>query len=339
MTRYLVIVLVALLAGTTAVALYEYWEVQDRDLRLVELNQSLAAANAARELAEKKALAAGEELAKAREDAGSRKLAADNEKKTTPAPAVEAATPGTAAPAKAAGPMEGFVKMFKTEEGKKMLRSQNETKTRMMFGSLVKGLNLSSADGDLVMSLLTDRSTKLSEAVFAATDASLNATNEERLTALSTAAEMVRSDYDQKLKATLGDAKFQQMKDEEGTVGDRFALSLTQSQSGPAPLNDDQRAAMLKIMSDTRKTLPPPVFDPTGQDVAQGLRALQDDTSEERHLSQESVYQQKVIQAAAGTLDPDQVNALQKGFERSLELQKFRIEMSKQMFLPPKAAK
>ncbi len=88
-------------------------------------------------------------------------------------------------------------------------------------------------------------------------------------------------------------------------------------------------------MSDTRKSMPQPVFDPSGQDMGRGLRALQDDTSMDRHLAQEAAYQQKVLQAATKTLNPDQVNGLQKAFEQATQMQKFQIEMSKQMFGKP----
>ena len=42
--------------------------------------------------------------------------------------------------------------------------------------------------------------------------------------------------------------------------------------------------------------------------------------------------QQRVLKAATGTLNPDQVNALQESFKQQLELQKFGVKMGKEMF-------
>ena len=38
------------------------------------------------------------------------------------------------------------------------------------------------------------------------------------------------------------------------------------------------------------------------------------------------------MKAATGTLNPDQVNALQESFKQQLELQKFGVKMGKEMF-------
>ena len=39
-----------------------------------------------------------------------------------------------------------------------------------------------------------------------------------------------------------------------------------------------------------------------------------------------------MVQAATKTLNPDQVNALQESFKQQLELQRFGVKMSKEMF-------
>jgi hypothetical protein len=52
----------------------------------------------------------------------------------------------------------------------------------------------------------------------------------------------------------------------------------------------------------------------------------------ETWMQQEQQFQQRVLQSAAGTLNPDQINTLRQGFQQQTEMQKFGLKMSREMF-------
>ena len=68
------------------------------------------------------------------------------------------------------------------------------------------------------------------------------------------------------------------------------------------------------------------------------MAAMRDDAAVDQWLAQEQDYQRRVLQASTQTLNPDQVNALQEAFKQQLEMQKFGVTMSKQMFSSPGAS-
>lgn len=59
---------------------------------------------------------------------------------------------------------------------------------------------------------------------------------------------------------------------------------------------------------------------------------MRDDAALENWLKQEETYQQRVLQNATQVLNPDQVNTLRESFKQQLDMQRFGIKMSKEMF-------
>jgi serine/threonine protein phosphatase PrpC len=126
-----------------------------------------------------------------------------------------------------------------------------------------------------------------------------------------------------------------QLSDYERTLGDRMMLNMHEQQfaSAGAPLEQTQRDSLLQLMKDERLKTPASVFDTTnGGDPSKALSVMRDDAAVDKWIAQEEDYQRRVLQSATQSLNPDQVNALRESFKQQLEMQRFGVKMSKEMF-------
>lgn len=229
--------------------------------------------------------------------------------------------------------MQGIAKMFETEDGKKMMRAQMAMGIKMQFGGLAKDLKLDPTVADQVMALVADRQAAMSEMAFALMKD--GALDEGGAKAMGAKGEALKKEYDEKLRAVLGEDGMKQLTEYERTLGDRMMLSMHEQQftSAGAPLEQTQRDALLQIMKEERLKTPASVFDSNNQsDPSKAFSKLKDDAAVEKWIAQEEEYQRRVLQAAPGMLNPDQVNALQQSFKQQLEMQRFGVKMSKEMF-------
>ena len=252
------------------------------------------------------------------------------------APVPQTGAPQPAGEKAAGGMMESFAKMFSTEEGKKMMRAQMGMQLKMMYGGLAKELKLDPKVADQVMALLGDRQMAMTEASFAAMKN--GAMDEAAAKEIAAKTAGLKTEYDGKLKTVLGDDGVTQLNKYERTLGDRMMLNMHEQQFAAAgsPLDAGQRDSLLQIMQAERLKTPPGVFDASNAgDPGKQMAALRDDAAVESWLKQEEDYQRRVLQAATQTLNPDQVNALQESFKQQLEMQKFGMKMSKEMFQAP----
>ncbi len=231
------------------------------------------------------------------------------------------------------GMMEGIAKMFSTEDGRKMMRSQMAMGLKMQYGSLAKDLNLDPKVADQVLSLLGDRQMALTDATFSSMkDGGLD---EAGIKDIGAKSESIQKEYNDKLKAVLGEQGMTKLNDYERTLSDRMMLNMHEQQfaASGAPLETAQRDSLLQIMKDERLKTPTSVFDTTnGGDPSKALSVMRDDAAIEKWISQEEDYQRRVLQSATQSLNPDQVNALRESFKQQLEMQRFGVKMSKEMF-------
>jgi hypothetical protein len=319
----------------------EHWEVLERDAKIAQLTRDLAAAHKAEEAALLDRAAASQKNATLEENIT--RLTAERDaarkSKIPPGAAAATATPDAAAAAPADGQgTNPFAKMFESEEGRKMMKSQVAMMTKMQYGDLARTLKLSPQDSDQVMALLSERAAAMADQQFKMMgDGKFDTAAVKEM---SDKAAAIKKDYDDKLKAIVGPEKFNQMQEYDRTLGDRMMMAQYEQQfsASGVPLQGTQRDDLLQIMAAERKKSPPAPFDTTGQNPGKGIEALQDDAAIDRYLQGEADYQRRVLDAATKTLNPDQVNALQQAFTQFGEMQKFGIKMSKEMFKPKGAA-
>jgi hypothetical protein len=168
--------------------------------------------------------------------------------KTTSSGDVAAAgAPGAPADAGKGKPQgyAAFAKMFESEEGRKMMKSQGAMMTRMMYSDLARVLKLSPQDAEQVMAMLNDRQSAMSEGQFKFMGE--GKFDEATAKQMGEQSAEVKKDYDAKLKGLLGEQKFQEMQDYERTLGDRMALTQYETQFSaagvPLKLNSAMRCS------------------------------------------------------------------------------------------------
>jgi hypothetical protein len=332
MQRILLIILAVSTAASAWLAFEARRQLSDRDSKIAELTDQLDAARGA----EKNAL---EQTSPLKENV--RRLIAERDQlkaaaKTSGAPEATPAKPAPTAEGGAGGKemFGGMAKMLQSEEGKKMMRAQNTMVVKMQYMDLAKRLKLSPQESDQLMGLLGDRQNALSEEAFGAFTGA--APDEARLAQLGAKAEASRKEFDEKIKATLGDDRFTQFQDYEKTIGERMLMTQFDPQfaSAGAPLDPAQKEQLIEIMSAERLKSPASIFDPTAsqKNPAAAFNAMRDDAAVDRWMQQEQDFQRRVLQTATKALNPDQINALQQAFQQTTEMQKFGLKMSREMF-------
>jgi hypothetical protein len=332
------IALALLAVASLTYAIFQHWEATWREEKIAQLNKQIAAADQAKEDAQAALGSLQQELAAAKDNIArlqSERDAAVARLKSSPGSTAANASETPAAAANAGdGKSQGaaaFAKMFESEEGRKMMKSQGAMMTRMMYGDLARVLKLSPQEAEQVMAMLSDRQSAMAEGQFKFMGE--GKFDEKSAKEMASQSEVVKKDFDAKLKGILGEEKFQEMQEYERTLGDRMALVQYDQSFNAAgvPLQADQRETLLGIMSRERKNSPPPIMDSTGQDPAKSFAAMRDPASLDKYFAQEEDYQRRVLAEATKTLNPDQINALQQGFKQFAEMQKFGMKMMQQM--------
>ena len=336
MNRFIPAILLVLTVVAGAIAWFQFDSADTLQRQLAENATAREAAQdaSAAELARLKSEAdlARESIARLTAERDAALARAQNSPATGASPMPPGAPqPGTDSGGK--GMMEGFAKMFSTEEGKKMMRAQMSMAMKMQYGTLAKDLKLDPKAADQVLSLLADRQAALSEATFGAmkNGALDDAAGKE----IGTKAGALQKEYDEKLKTVLGEEGMTQLKDYERTLGDRMMLTMHEQQFATAgsPLEQTQRDGLLQIMKEERMKTPESAFDMSNKgDPSKQIAAVRDDAAVEKWLKQEEDYQQRVLQAATQALSPDQINTLRESFRQQADMQRFGIKMSKEMF-------
>ena len=165
---------------------------------------------------------------------------------------------------------------------KKMMRQQQGAMMDMMYGGLFKELGLTQEETDKFKELLLDRQMKAVETGGAFMK--LQSEDNDRTAAMSELAEQ-QKEFDEQVKAFLGDARYTQYKDYNETMTERMTLNQFSEQmaGGRNPLNADQTSQLLEIMKQERKGMTP-MFSETTVDGSATNRSRSTPKVAVRHL-------------------------------------------------------
>jgi regulator of replication initiation timing len=246
----------------------------------------------------------------------------------------EAKTANPAAPADTAAAekkdgqasfMKGMAKMFTDPEMKKSMRAQQSMGIRMMYGDLLKQLGLTGADADQFIDILTERQMTMAAEAMSA----MGGDDPDKAAKIAKLADTTKQ-YDEQLKAVLGE-KYNQFKDYEGSIGDRFMLQQWEGQfsSAGSPLESKQKDQLLGLIRDERAKTPDATLI-NNANPGQSIEAMRDDENIARMMAGQEQVNQRVLARARDFLNPDQVVTLEKAQKQQLELMKGQINMSKE---------
>ena len=324
MKPLLTVVAVAL----AALAFVLYGQIANRDAENAALRTEVASLRAVQESTASIRKKADEDAQTTEEN--TKRLIAERDAARAKVTETPATPPAVEKPASDAGGLtKGLADMFKGEEGKKMLKMQSEMGARMMYGDFTKKLDPATAD--TVMALLAERQGMMASA-------GIEAMNAADPKAAQAKIREQKAEFDKKLTATIGEAKMEELKTYERTVGDRMMFSQVESQFSAAgtPLTPEQRDGVLGLMAQERLKTPRSALEQGNSDPTEGMRALQDDKVVSDWLKSEEELHNRVLSQANGILSPDQVNTFTKSLQQMRDMQKFGMDMGKKMFAPKK---
>jgi hypothetical protein len=226
------------------------------------------------------------------------------------------------------GMMKSLQKMMKDPAMKEMLRSQQKATVNMMYGSLMKDLNLSAEEKDKFVELMSENQSSAldnSEALFDTDPAS-------RTNAVEALKEREKK-LEQDLRAILGDERFAQYADYKGGLGERMQLNQFKQQSADTEwaLNDDQTKQLLQLMKEER-TRQPAVAANDPSEPVKNLEMMMSEEAMERQLQSQHDLNQRVLERSRQILSEQQVTQLATFQEQQMNMQRMGLRMARQMF-------
>ena len=221
-------------------------------------------------------------------------------------------------------PKGGFLaKMMQDPAMKKMIAEQQKAMVGMMYGPLLKDLNLTPEETEKFNALLFDNQMN------AATKGISVLQEGADKTAIGQELTEDKKQFDAKMKEFLGDDRYAQYEDYTKSLPDRMALTQVKSQFGDNPLNEQQSSQLLTLMKEERQRAnPTPNENPSGS--ADFNTALSEDAMN-KYFSQQKQANQRVVERAAGVLTPEQIEVLSRSLASNLSMQEAGMKMAQAM--------
>ena len=224
--------------------------------------------------------------------------------------------------------LNGLAAMLSTPEGKKMFQAQSANVARNQYSELARRMKLSPQDTTVLMGLLADRQTALATA---------RATSGGNTAEAAAKVSAIKDEFNDKLTATLGENGMNEFNQYDQSVPERMAVNqfAEQFDSAGTPLAATQKEGLIELMKSEKEKSPPNPFDPAKSDPNTILSLLKDDKTFGTWETQQQDYQNRVLQSAAKTLSPDQVNTLKTVLDQKMQQDKSALQMFKTTGNPP----
>ncbi|HEU0008265.1 MAG TPA: hypothetical protein VFT34_00455 [Verrucomicrobiae bacterium] len=223
---------------------------------------------------------------------------------------------------------EMFQKMMNDPAMKEMVRSQQKSMMKTMYGSLFKELNLPAEQQKKLTELLLDAQMSGVEStgdLFKGEDAA-------RTNAVNTLAEKQKATQAQ-IKALLGDEKYTQYEDYQKTLAERMVLNQFQQESAgtQTELRDDQMQRLVDLIKEERAKIPP-VFDEDPGKTAENLQKVLNTELFDKQMQWQEDLNKRVLARAGGVLTPEQLKEYGEFQESQLNMQKLGMKMARELF-------
>lgn len=250
-------------------------------------------------------------------------VAAQNTNAPAGAKAAAGATPATKGEgAGAMGKMLG--NMLKDPEMRKAMEQQQRLGMEMLYGSLVKQLQLTPEQEKKFKEMLLAQQMENMEQA----GAMFEGTSEDRARVAQELAEKKKENEEQ-IKELLGEDKFAQYEEYNQTIGERMMLEQFGRNVEATP---EQTEQLLAIMREEKKNVQVNLGSPT-PDVTQDWQAvLGSDDATAKIFAQQEEVNARVLERAGQVLTPEQMQKFGPVLQNQLEMQKAGLKMARQMF-------
>jgi len=219
--------------------------------------------------------------------------------------------------------------MLKNPEMRKAMEQQQRMAMDMIYGSLVKKLQLNPEDEKKFKDmLLAQQMENLGQAgAMFDPEADRNKVSQELATK--------RKEHEEKIKEVLGEEKFSQYQDYNQTIGER--MMLEQFARG-SDISAEQNEQILGIMREEKKNVEINLGNPT--DPNENWQAvLASDEAMQRIFSQQQEVNQRVLERAGQLLTQEQIQKLEQALKQQQAMQEASLKMARQMFSSGDTAK
>lgn len=225
-------------------------------------------------------------------------------------------------------PMPDLAKMMKNPGMKEMIRAQQKGQIEMMYGPLLKCLQLSDADLEKFKNLLLDRQMALVDSSMEMMNSA--ATPEEKKAAADRIKEM-NAAYDAQAKELLGDDNYTSYKSYEETQAERMQVTMFKGAlTGTDQLSVEQEDSLIRAMHDERSNFKSTVLgfgdkqtpDPS-QFTPERITQILEDSAK---------LQEQYVDKAATILTPSQLEQFKANQKQQQAMQEMGMKMAAKMF-------
>ncbi len=234
---------------------------------------------------------------------------------------------------------EMMSKMMEDPAMQEMIRTQQKSVMKKMYGALFKELNLSPDDQKKLTDLMLDSQMGAANHMSALMGQD-KAAKEQAAAAMADGQKKANED----IKSLLGEEKFGQYERYQKTIADRMVLDQFQERLGDTPLADAQREKLLQAMIEERQRVPP-IFSDAPEKTAETMSMLSNAEQMEKHLKWQEELNERVTVRAGQWLNPEQLEEFTKFQASQVNMQRMGLKMMKEMSgggkgsPPPPAAK
>jgi hypothetical protein len=214
--------------------------------------------------------------------------------------------------------------MLKNPEMRKAMEQQQGMAMDMIYGSLVKQLQLSpEQEKKFKDMLLAQQMENISQA-----GAMFDGDAEQRAKVAKELAEK-RAANEEKMKELLGEDKFAQYQDYNQTLGERMMLDQFARNAEVSPEQNEQ---LLAIMREEKKNVQINLGNPAADPTQDWQAMLGSDEATAKLFAQQEEVNNRVLERAAQVLTPEQMKKFGPVLQSQLEMQKAGLKMARQMF-------
>jgi hypothetical protein len=220
-----------------------------------------------------------------------------------------------------------MAKMMKDPAFKGMVKPQVEAQMRKLYGSLLKKLNLPPDTEKKFLDLMVEHS-------LAAMDMGGNVYSGDKAKLDQSAQDFKdkTAERDRQIAELLGPDGAAQFKNYEKTLQDQMALGqLRDKLSGVDALQPQQGDALLQIMTEERAKSPPSKIG-NQSDPAGAIEELGSPEALDKFVASQTDLNSRVALRAASVLTPSQYKQFVDFQKQQIEMQKFGIQMARQLF-------
>lgn len=222
-----------------------------------------------------------------------------------------------------------LLSMLQDPESRALWRAQQKMSMTQMYSDLGATLNLQADELDKLLDLLAEHQVQSMQDMrsFAQAAGTPDANSQTDWGRRMTEGQRKR---DADIAALLGDAKYQEWKDYQGSMGARMQVRQLRSvlESSPEPLRADQLQPLVTAIADEQRRQASDMRNEVPGAHDQGAASESERmASFERSLERTAQYNQRVRDAAAQYLSSQQLASFDQMLSRQLEMQRLSMQM------------